>query len=76
MPQLTIRNLDDEIYERLRARARLNHRSLEAEVRSILSTAASPNRAEMAKRAAAIRTSLVGRYKGDATAEIRADRDR
>lgn len=36
MATLTIRRLDDQVYERLRARARANQRSLEAEARDIL----------------------------------------
>lgn len=36
MATLTIRRLDDQVYERLRDRARANDRSLEAEVREIL----------------------------------------
>ncbi len=36
MATLTIRRLDDEIYERLRDRARANNRSLEAEARHLL----------------------------------------
>lgn len=36
MATLTIRQLDDEVYERLRERARANRRSLEAEVRHLL----------------------------------------
>jgi plasmid stability protein len=36
MATLTIRQLDDEVYERLRERARLNNRSLEAEARQLL----------------------------------------
>jgi plasmid stability protein len=36
MATLTIRRLDDEVYESLKDRARLNGRSLEAEVREIL----------------------------------------
>lgn len=36
MATLTIRQLDDAVYERLKARARDNHRSVEAEVRVIL----------------------------------------
>ena len=36
MATLTIRRLDDEVYQRLRERARSNGRSLEAEVRHIL----------------------------------------
>lgn len=36
MANMTVRNLPDEVHERLRAQAETNHRSLEAEVRSIL----------------------------------------
>ena len=36
MATLTIRQLDDEVYERLRERARANKRSLEAEARHLL----------------------------------------
>jgi len=36
MATLTIRQLDDEVYERLRERARVNRRSLEAEARHLL----------------------------------------
>ncbi len=38
MATLTIRNFDDALYERWKARAKANHRSLEAEVRLALST--------------------------------------
>ncbi|WP_066662086.1 MULTISPECIES: FitA-like ribbon-helix-helix domain-containing protein [unclassified Sphingomonas] len=36
MATLTIRKLDDEVYERLRLKARQNHRSIEAEARHLL----------------------------------------
>lgn len=36
MANMTVRNLPDEIHDRLRAQAKSNQRSLEAEVRSIL----------------------------------------
>lgn len=36
MVDLTIRNLDDRVIERLKAQARANHRSLEGEVRHLL----------------------------------------
>ncbi len=41
MATITIRNLDDEVVEHLKARAKNNARSLEAEVRALLSEAAS-----------------------------------
>lgn len=40
MAQLIVRNLDDDVKERLQARARKHRRSLEAEVRDILRSAA------------------------------------
>ena len=76
MPQLTVRNVDERVYQRLKDRARINRRSLEAEVRTILDQAALPDRTEVVRRAAAMRARLAGRYHGDATAEIRKDRDR
>ncbi len=41
MAQLIVRNLDPDVKERLRRRAALRGRSMEAEVREILRTAAS-----------------------------------
>jgi antitoxin FitA len=40
MAQILVRDLDQETVDRLKERARLNRRSLEAEVRAILETAA------------------------------------
>lgn len=76
MAQLTIRNLDDRVYQRLRDHAKLNHRSLEAEVRTILERAVTPDRADVIRQAAEMRERLKGRYVGDSTADIREDRDR
>ena len=44
MANLTIRNLDDDIVDRLKTRARGNHRSLEGELRDILAGAVNPSR--------------------------------
>ncbi len=76
MRSMTIRNVDEGVYRKLKERARLSRRSLEAEVRTILDQAVLPDRSSVAHRAAALRTRLLGRYKGDATAAIRADRER
>ena len=76
MAQLTIRNVAPTVYARLKDRARTNHRSLEAEVRAILDRQVCLDRSAVVKRANDFRTRLVGRYTGDATAEIRADRSR
>jgi len=76
MRQLTIRNVDEKVYRRLKERARISRRSLEAEVRVILDQAVLPDRAEVSRRAAAMRARLAGRYTGDVTAAIREDRER
>ena len=39
MATVTIRNLDDRIVRKLKARAKANYRSLEAELRELLSSA-------------------------------------
>ena len=41
MGNLTIRNLDDGVIDRLKAQAQANHRSLEGEVRHLLTREAS-----------------------------------
>jgi antitoxin FitA len=76
MPQVVIRNLDDEVVARLKEQAKRHHRSLEGELRQILTEAATPSRAELAQRAQAIAQALDGRWTGDATALVREDRDR
>ena len=42
MGNLTIRNLDDGVIDRLKAQARANHRSFEGEVRHLLTWRPSP----------------------------------
>jgi len=76
MRQLTVRNIDDFVYRRLCERARANGQSLASEVRAILDQAVLRDRADIARRAAAMRTRLAGRYRGDVTADIRKDRGR
>ncbi len=41
MATITVRNLDDDVQRRLKRRAALNNRSMEAEVRAILRAAVS-----------------------------------
>ncbi|HEY7648814.1 MAG TPA: plasmid stabilization protein [Methylomirabilota bacterium] len=55
MATIIIRNLDDEVAERLRLQARLRGVSLEQEARRVLAEGTRPSRAEIAARAAAIR---------------------
>ncbi len=82
MARILIRNLDDAVVERLKARARGNSRSLEAEVRHILEQSAKVNMATKVDMATArqhvmeIRKKLEGRRFPDTVELIREDRDR
>ncbi len=76
MATLTIRRLDDAVYERLRARAHSKGRSLEAEVRDILTERArSPD--EAIERLRAFRQEMAKKHGilPDSTPIIRAMRD-
>jgi plasmid stability protein len=55
MATIIIRNLDDEVAERLRLQARLRGVSVEQEARRVLADGTRVSRAEIVARAAAIR---------------------
>jgi len=76
MATLTIRQLDDAVYERLKARARENNRSLEAEVRVILDER-TRSRTETVARLRAFQDSMIAKhgYLPDSTELIRQMRD-
>ena len=76
MAQVIIRNLDDRVVARLKRQAADNERSLEQELRLILTAAASPDLSEFREHAAAIRASLSDRPQTDSVDLIREDRDR
>jgi plasmid stability protein len=66
MATALVRDLDDEVYERLKARAAGNHRSLEAELREILVLASKQTDIKAARAAAeAMRRRLEGRRHSD-----------
>jgi plasmid stability protein len=75
MAQVLIRNLDDDVVARLRERAAREGRSLEAELRTIL-TEASGQSASVLEEIDRFRRSLEGRYTGDSVELIREDRER
>ncbi len=76
MANALVRDLDDQVYERLKARAVGNNRSLEAELRAILVAASKQvSMAEARARAAEIRQRLSGRTHSDSAELIREDRD-
>jgi plasmid stability protein len=78
MAQLLVRGIDPALLERLRARARRNARSLEAEARVILDEAEpSPEAYERAVRfAAQMRKKYAGKFTDDTTDIINEARNR
>lgn len=78
MRQLLIRNLDEEIVERLKARAKAEHRSLQSEVKVILEQAARQNHAAAWQSVERFRERLKRSRRGftDSTELVREDRDR
>ena len=78
MANLTIRNLDDDVVERLKIQAKRNHRSLEAEVRFLLSEIAGKARMKefraKAEQIAAMTPKDVPQT--DSAVLLREDRDR
>jgi antitoxin FitA len=76
MAQIIVRNLDDIIVDRLKARARDNDRSLEAEVRLILEQSAKVDNTQARLIVMERRKKLQGRKFADSVELIREDRDR
>ena len=76
MAQILVRNIDDAVVERLKARARTNDRSLEAEVRQILEQSAKIDMVQARKEVLEIRERLKGRKFPDVAELIREDQER
>ena len=78
MAQVLVRNLSNEVLERLKQRARREGRSLQSEVKQILEQAAGATSefADARKVAARIRRSLQGRRHSDSSQLIAEDRAR
>ncbi len=77
MANVTIRNLDDEVVLRLKDRAKANKRSLEAELREILTrSAGSMTREEFIAFAKRIAAQTPDVPQTDSAELIREDRDR
>ena len=75
MATIIIRNLDDEVAERLRLQARLRGVSVEQEARRVLDEGTRLTRAEIAAHAAAIRARQRP-HRSRGVDLIREDRDR
>jgi antitoxin FitA len=77
MASLTIRNLDEDVIQRLKARAKSNMRSLEAELCDVLTTAAHQGGAFNLRAEAERITAMTPRRQGtDSAALLRQDRRR
>ncbi len=77
MASVTIRNLDDEVVKALKQRAKAADRSLEAELRQILSDAVDPNApVDLRALAEQIAAMTPGRLQTDSADLLREDRDR
>jgi antitoxin FitA len=77
MATLTIRNVDDLVVEKLKARAEANHRSLESELREVLSTVANQAKAfDLRAQALRIAAMTPPRKQTNSTKLLREDRRR
>ena len=78
MGTLIIRNLDDQVIERLKAQAKANHRSLEGEVRNLLTQQMGrlTQFAEFRDRTQQILSLTVDTHQTDSVEMLREDRSR
>ncbi|CAN5237454.1 hypothetical protein BH23GEM4_BH23GEM4_15500 [soil metagenome] len=76
MAQVLVRNLDSETVDKLKDRARRNGRSLQAEAKTILETAAGRRREDFWKLADELREEIGPRPHTDSTELVREDRER
>jgi antitoxin FitA len=76
MAQVLVRDLDGEVIEKLKERARHNGRSLEAELRLILQRAAGEHASNALAEVERIRARFAGRSFSDSAELVREDRDR
>ena len=76
MPDLLVRGLDDDVLEQLKAAAKANGRSLQAEIHDVLRRAGTRNLAETRRLSARWLGKRLGRARhSDSAASIREDRD-
>ena len=78
MGNLTVRNLDDGVIALLKKEAKQNERSLEAEIRHLLTRRVSSRLrvADFLERSGNLAETTVGTRQTDSTALLREDRDR
>lgn len=76
MAQVLVRDVDDKVIERLKARAKQSGRSLQVELKMILEQAARQDMIDARRLAERIRKKLSGRVHSDSVELIREDRER
>ena len=76
MKALTIRNVDERVYERLQEMARMNRRSLQAQVKLILEREVQLTQGSHIHKIQEWRQQLADRPWGDIVSDIRRERER
>lgn len=76
MKTLTVREVPDTVYEAIRREAATNQRSIQEQVRYILTKEVQLREGGFSAAASRWRSKLQGRELGDAVKEIRAGRER
>ena len=76
MKALTIRDVDDQVYRRLQEIARLNRRSLQAQIKLILEREVQLSQGSHARKVQEWRQRLADRPWGDIVSDIRRERER
>lgn len=76
MAQVLVRDLDPAVVEAIRESARRHGRSLEAELRRILESAARRRATDFWRTAERLRAGTIDRQRTDSAGLIRADRER
>jgi len=75
VPNVLVRDLDDDVLEQLKLAAKANRRSLQAEIHEVLRRASTRNLAETRRLSAQWLKRLRRRHHSDSAGLIREDRD-
>ena len=75
MPNVLVRDLDGDVLKQLKAAAKANHRSLQAEIHDVLRRASTRNVAETRRLSARWLKRLSGARHSDSADLIREERD-
>lgn len=76
MPDVLVRNIDVEVLEKMKLRAKLNGRSLQAELKMLIGSSVSSNGTSDIETARNIKAKLRGRQFSDSADILREDRER